>query len=46
MVFIFIPLFLFLLLEEDDDSCGEDEEECGGVEALLLDNERRDNGRI
>ena len=46
IVFIFVPQFLFLLLEEDDDSCGEDEEECGGVDVLLLDNERRDNGRI
>ena len=36
----------FVLLLEDTNSCGEEEEECGGVDVLLLDNDSRDNGRI
>ena len=36
----------FVLLFEDPSSCGEEEEECGGVEVLLLDNDSRDNGKI
>ena len=31
---------------EDVGSWGEDEEEFGGVEVVLLDNDKRDNGKI
>ena len=45
LFFAFLAVDLFLSVDADE-SFGEDEEECGGVEVLLLDKERRDRGRI